>query len=109
MYKLLILFSHPYVEEPFIKGWQKFMGMAEQMPGLQKEAISEIDETVFAQPNASYKKVHELYFNSREDLEVALASEAGQKAGKWLHSFTNGRFSLMIAKHLEATSEEFKT
>ena len=70
--------------------------------------MGDIEELVFGPPNMNYKKVHELYFDSRADLETALASEAGQKAGQWLHSFTQGQFLLMIAKHMEATPEQFK-
>lgn len=108
MYKLVILFLPPIAWANFEQGWQKFLGMAEQMPGLRKEAVSDIDELVFGPPSMNYKKVHELYFDSREALESALNSEAGQKAGQWLHSFTQGRFLLMIAKHMEATPEQFK-
>jgi uncharacterized protein (TIGR02118 family) len=108
MYKLVILFLPPFAWATFEKGWQKFLGLAEQMPGLRKEAVGDIDELVFGPPNMNYKKVQELYFDSREDLEAALKSEEGQKAGQWLHSFTQGRFLLMIAKHMEAKPEEFK-
>lgn len=108
MYKLVILFLPPFAWSTFEQGWQKFLGMAEQMPGLRKEAVSDIEELVFGPPNMNYKKVHELYFDSREALETALTSEAGQKAGQWLQSFTQGRFLLMIAKHMEATPEQFK-
>ena len=108
MYKLVILFLRPFAWATFEKGWQKFLGMAEQMPGLRKEVIGDIDELVFGPKSMHFKKVHELYFDSREELETALASEAGQKAGQWLHSFTQGQFLLMVAKHMEATPEEFK-
>jgi uncharacterized protein (TIGR02118 family) len=108
MYKLVILFLPPFAWATFEQGWQKFLRLAEQMPGLRKEVVSDINELVFGPPNMNYKKVHELYFDSQEDLEVALNSEAGQKAGQWLHSFTQGRFLLMTAKHMEATPGEFK-
>jgi uncharacterized protein (TIGR02118 family) len=108
MYKLVIAFLSPLARAGFEQGWQKFLGMAEQMPGLRKEVVSDIDELVFGPASLSYKKIHELYFDSRPDLEAALTSEQGQKAGKWLHSFTQGRFLLMIAKHMEATPEQFK-
>lgn len=108
MYKLLILFLQPMTSATFERGWQKFLGLAEQMPGVRKEAVAEIDELVFSPPNLNFKKVHEVYFDSREDLEAALDSEAGQMAGRWLHSFTQGQFLLMIARHMEATPEEFK-
>ena len=108
MYKLVILFLAPLDWATFEQGWQKFLGLAEQLPGLRKEIVSDVDELVFGPPNMNYKKIHELYFDSREDLDAALNSEAGQKAGGWLQSFTQGRFLLMISRHLEATPDEFK-
>ena len=108
MYKLVILFLPPFAWATFEQGWQKFLGLAEQMPGLRKEIVSDIDSLVFGPPNMNYKKIHELFFDSQEDLDAALNSEAGQKAGQWLHSFTQGQFLLMTAKHMEATPEQFK-
>ena len=108
MYKLVILFMPPLAWATFEQGWQKFLGMAEQMPGLRRETVGDIDQLVFGPPNMNYKKIHELHFDTREALEDALTSEAGQKAGQWLHSFTKGRFLLMVAKHMEATPEDFK-
>lgn len=108
MYKLVILFLQPTLLGNFGAGWQKFLGMAEQMPGLKKETVGDVEQLVFGPPNIKYTKVHELYFDSKEALEEALASEAGQKAGQWLHSFTRGQFILMIAKHVQATPDEFK-
>ena len=109
MHKLVIFFLQSFTApEAFNSGWQKFLGMAEQMPGLRKEVITEPEEVLFGPPNQKYRKVHELYFDSREDLDAALNSEAGQNAGRWLHSFTQGQFVLMICRHMEATPEEFK-
>lgn len=108
MYKLVILFLPPFSWATFEQGWQKFLGIAEQMPGLRKESVADIEQLVYAPPDVNYKKIHELYFDSREALEVALTSEAGQKAGQWLHSFTQGRFALMVSRHMEATPDQFK-
>ena len=108
MYKLVILFMKPFAWATFEQGWQKFLGLAEQMPGLRKEVVSDMESLIFGPQALHYKKIHELYFDSQEDLEAALNSEAGQKAGQWLHSFTQGQFLLMTAKHMEATPEQFK-
>lgn len=108
MYKLVILFLPSFASASFEQGWQKFLGLAEQMPGLRREAVGDVEELVFGPPNMHYKKVHELYFDTRQALEEALKSEPGQKAGQWLQSFTQGRFLLMIAKHMEATPDQFK-
>ena len=109
MYKLVILFL-PTLTSPnaFAEGWQKFLKLAEKMPGLRKEAVSDVEELVFGPVSMNYKKIHELYFDSREALETALNSEEGQKAGQWLHSFTQGQFLLMVSRHMEAKPEEFK-
>ena len=110
MYKLVILFLQLFTAPGvFEEGWQKFLGMAEQMPGLVKESVGDVDQLVFGPPNLSYKKIHELHFVSREALEAALASEVGQKAGQWLHSFTQGNFLLLVARHMDAMPDEFKT
>ncbi|GAB4503206.1 MAG: hypothetical protein Fur0043_01980 [Anaerolineales bacterium] len=108
MYKIIIFFLPPFSWAGFERGWQKFLGLAEQMPGLRKEVVSDMEEKVFGPPDVNYRKIHELYFDSREALEAALNSEAGQRAGQWLHSFTQGRFLLVIARHMEATPNEFK-
>jgi len=109
MYKLVIVFLQSFTApEAFATGWQKFLGLVEQMPGLRKEVITETDEVIFGPPNERYRKMHELYFDSREDLDAALRSEAGQNAGRWLQAFTQGQFVLMISRHMEATPEEFK-
>ncbi|OQX63873.1 MAG: hypothetical protein B5M51_04575 [Anaerolinea sp. 4484_236] len=108
MHKLIILFDQPHQWHDFGQGWQKFMGLAEKMPGLQRETVSEIGRVVFGNHGQRYAKIHELYFDSREALEAALQSEEGQAAGAWLHEFTRKRFSLLIAEHKEALPEEFK-
>jgi uncharacterized protein (TIGR02118 family) len=109
MYKLVILFLQSYISPAsFSMGWQKFLGLAEQMPGVRKEVVSDPDEIIFGPPNLQFKKMHELYFDSREDLEAALNSDAGQEAGKWLQTFTQGQCVLSISRHMEATPDQFK-
>lgn len=108
MYKLVILFFQPRDWAAFDQGWQKFLGLVEQMPGLQKEVVADVEHSVYAPRNAGYKKIHELYFESREALEAALASEAGQLAGRWLHAFTEGKFASLTARHMQATAGQFK-
>ena len=108
MYKLSILFSQPLVAGTFELNWQKFLGMVEKMPGLLKETVSDVEQLIVAPDNVEYKKIHELYFESKEALDAALASEEGQQAGQFLHTFTRGKFVLLTARHMEATPNEFK-
>jgi uncharacterized protein (TIGR02118 family) len=109
MHKLTIFFYPPVHDQEFQfqRDWQKFMGLAEKMPGLRRETVSDVDDYVHGMPGHRYTKIHELYFDSRKALDAALGSDAGQAAGAWLHEFTKKRFTLLIAEHKEALPEEF--
>lgn len=111
MHKITIFFYPPLErrEAEFQMDWQKFMGLAEKMPGLRRETVSEVQQFIYGSQGHRYAKIHELYFDSRAALEAALGSEEGQIAGAWLHEFTLKRFTLIIAEHKEALSEEFKS
>ena len=106
MRKLIIIFGQPRDLLEFATGWQAFLQMAEQMPGLRRESVSLIEQVIYGE-NKPFK-IHEFYFDDRAALDAALASEAGQQAGEWLHQFTSGNFSLLIAPHQEAAAKDFK-
>lgn len=108
MHKLIILFGQPRDALVFMTGWQAFLGMVEQMPGLRRETVSLIHSVIFGGQNPQPFKIHELYFDDLPALETALASEAGQQAGQWLHQFTDGNFTLLTAPHLEAVPKDFR-
>jgi len=107
MHKITIFFYLPLPGQDFNSGWQKFMGLAEKMPGLRRETVSEISELVFGSQGHQFIKIHEFYFDSRQSLNAALQSPEGQAAGDWLHAFTRKRFSMLVAEHKEALPEEF--
>jgi uncharacterized protein (TIGR02118 family) len=109
MYKLTIFFYLPLPgkQDQFQTGWQTFMGLAEKMPGLRRETVSDVTQVIYAGMGPQVAKIHELYFDSREALNIALRSEAGQAAGNWLHTFTGKRFNLLICEHKEALPDEF--
>lgn len=109
MYKLSIFFYPPLetYESKFQQDWQTFMSLAEKMPKLRRETVSEVQKFVFGSQGHRYARIHELYFDTRADLDAALNSDAGQAAGQWLHEFTKRRFTLLIAEHKEAPPEEF--
>lgn len=109
MHKLTIFFYPPLQakELAFQADWQKFMSLAEKMPGLRRETVSDVEQFVYGSQGHRYSKIHELYFDSRPALDAALASDEGQAAGAWLHKFTQKRFTLIIAEHKEASPEEF--
>lgn len=108
MHKLIIFFYPPLPNQEFDQqGWQKFMGLAEKMPGLRRETVSEMNEFLFGRQAHQYAKIHEFYFDSRAALDAALQSKEGQTTGAFLHEFTHKRFSMMISEHKEALPEEF--
>jgi len=106
MFKLMILIEPEIEQEAFFEGWPRFLQHAEQMPGLEKLVTAPVHQTLFGhyQP----LMVHELYFESREALELALASEHGVAAGKTLQEITGGRVSLLVAAHLEDSGQNLR-
>jgi uncharacterized protein (TIGR02118 family) len=108
MYKLVILFEQPLNEMEFQGNWQMFMGLAEKLPRLRKEVVSSVQQVVHAPDGRQYTRIHELIFDSRDALETALQTKAGQEAGQFLQNFTLGRMVLLTAEHMEAFEKDFK-
>lgn len=106
MYKLVLIFAPPEDAARFQSGWQTFLRLAEAMPGLRKETVSHVDAVV--QGAFALYMIHNLYFDSREALQDALRSEAGQAAGEHLQAFTQGRVTILMAEHKEALESEFR-
>ena len=108
MYKLMVLFEQPHNEMEFQGNWQIFMGLAEKLPRLRKEIVSSVQQVVHAPDGRQFTRIHELIFDSRDALEAALQSQAGQEAGQFLQNFTLGRMILLTAEHMEAWEKDFK-
>ncbi|MGE5221748.1 MAG: EthD family reductase [Omnitrophica WOR_2 bacterium] len=97
MYKLVILIE-PFPEwQKLDEGWPEFLHLSEEMPGLRREASSQVLETLFG--NGLYVRMHELFFDSEEGLRAAMASPPGQAAGRLLQQITHGNLVLFIAEH----------
>lgn len=106
MFKLMIMIEPEIEQEAFFEGWPRFLKHAEQMPGLEKLVTAPVHQVLVG----SYKPlmVHELYFESQEKLEIALASEHGVTAGKTLQEITGGKVSLLVAGHMEDSGENLR-
>ncbi len=106
MYKLMILIEPLPDDDLLDEFWPQFLHHAEKMPGLIKEATVRIHSLMFG----PYKveRVHELFFESLRDLELALASPDGQQAGQLLQSMTRGKLTLLIAEHKEDDIENIR-
>ncbi|MBU2610797.1 MAG: EthD family reductase [Chloroflexi bacterium] len=108
MHKLSILFESPENEQAFQLGWQKFLGLAEKMPGLRRETVSRVERVLFGKSEGELVLIHELLFDSKEALDAAMQSPEGQAAGTFLQSFTGGRVVLLLAEHMEAGAGDFR-
>jgi len=105
MYKLIIFFQPPLDADRFQRNWQIFLGMAEKLPGLKSEVITRFGQQVYG--GVPFSMMHELIFDSPEDLNAALQSPAGQAAGQYIQNVTSGRLSIVMAEHQVATPEQF--
>jgi uncharacterized protein (TIGR02118 family) len=108
MHKLIVLFETPDDEQAFQLNWQKFLGLAEKMPGLRRETVSRVEWMLFGKSEGGYVLLHELLFDSKEALEAAMQSPEGQAAGTFLQSFAGGRVMLLLAEHMEAGAGDFR-
>jgi uncharacterized protein (TIGR02118 family) len=106
MYKLVILIQNNPEEALFQAQWPEFLFQAEAMPGLRREATSHIDHVLFG--SYPYTLVHELFFDSLEDLQTAMASPEGREAGRLLQSLSQGELTLYVAGHTEDAAENLK-
>jgi uncharacterized protein (TIGR02118 family) len=78
---------------------ERFVGLAEQMPGIKRVTVSRI---VGGPENSSnLHLVHEFYFEDADALSRAIASPEGQAAGKALMSFAADYVEVSFAEHLE--------
>jgi uncharacterized protein (TIGR02118 family) len=94
MHKLVILIE-PLVDwSEFHERWPDFLRHAESMPGLIREATSQVEKSLFGERPVAL--MHELYFDSLTELRAALDSPDGEAAGRILHAITRDHLTLFI-------------
>lgn len=106
MYKLVILIEQPEDWSAFDQAWPVFLTHAERMPGLLREATSRV-ETILA-GGQRYAMMHELFFDSPQAAQRAMASPDGKEAGRALQAMTHGRVALFLADHKEDDLENIR-
>lgn len=106
MHKLIILIQSPDDMLFFEKSWPMFLKQAERMPGLVKEATIRVNHTLYG--NYDISMIHELYFETLNDLQAAMASAIGQAAGQLLQKVTLGKMTLLAAEHREDDIENIR-
>lgn len=99
MHKLVILIhSSPSWQEKE-DDWPEFLHLAEAMPALCREATSRVERFLYGEPAIVH--MHELFFDTLEQAESAMASIQGRQAGALLQRMSGGQMTLFIADHKE--------
>ena len=106
MHKLVILIDQLDDEDQFDEMWPEFLHVSERMPGLKREATCRVEDNLYGAQQHAF--MHELFFESREDILKALSSTEGRNAGELLQRMTGGRMSLFIADHKEDEIENIR-
>ena len=106
MHKLVILIQATDNQDRVEENWPEFLHQAENMPGLIKESTSNIEHFLYGDNN--YIKMHELFFNSSQEVQQAMASPQGRAAGAILQRITSGKLILFIADHREDSIENIR-
>jgi uncharacterized protein (TIGR02118 family) len=106
MHKLVILIETAGNQAEFEKTWPVFLAAAERMPGLRREASSHIEHVLVG--DLPYNLVHELFFDSMQDTQAAMASPEGRSAGKLLQAMTDGKLAMFFADHREDSLENIQ-
>jgi len=106
MVKLVILIEQLPDWEKFEAGWPQFLHFAEEMPGLRREATSQVDAMLYG--SSTYVLMHELFFGSLAEAQQAMASSQGQSAGRLLQQITEGKLVLFFADHKEDDIENLR-
>lgn len=106
MHKLIILIEKTTDPQRLERHWPDFLRLAERLPGLRRETTSWSESLIFGDYDVTL--VHELYFDTLEDLQAALASTLGQAAGRMLQFITEGKMTLLFAQHQEDDLENIR-
>jgi uncharacterized protein (TIGR02118 family) len=99
MHKLVILIEPPDDWAVFDENWPQFLHHAEKMPGLRREATSRVDTFLYGE--RVYAMMHELFFDTLDDAQQAMASSEGRQAGRVLQELSGGHMALFFADHKE--------
>ena len=106
MHKLVIIIESLEDSRAFEEFWPDFLHQAEAMPGLRREATSRVESFLYGR--IAVFQVHELFFDSLQAAQQALASPAGRAAGRLLQQMTAGKMLLFFADHKEDTLENIR-
>lgn len=90
MYKVLVLYGHPESTDEFDRYYDEtHIPLARRMAGLKRWTVCRFDPAPGGAP-PQYYYAAELYTDSRADLELVLASQAGKEAAADVDNFATG-------------------
>lgn len=96
MVKLIAIYQRPDERSAFEARYQDHMDLVAKVPGLMKMEVGRLVTAPWGEPDLHM--VTEMYFESREALDKALASDEMGAAGKQLRSFAKGLYTMYIAE-----------
>lgn len=106
MHKFVIMIEPLDDWDAFEANWPEFLHQVEAMPGLRREATSRVARFLYG--SCPCVQMHELFFDSLEDAEQAMASPEGRAAGRLLQAMTGGRMSLFFTEYQEDDLENIR-
>lgn len=102
MWKFMVLFRQPDKDaEAFENTYNDFLALVERMPAIERRQVVHVVGSPLGAP--AYTRVLELYFHSRQQMELSLMSPPGQEAGKELNRFAPNSFDVLFAEVYEET------
>lgn len=100
MHKLVVVLRRSPDSDAVERSWsEKFVPLAEQMPGVRRVIVGRTVGGPGVIPQVLL--VHELLFDDLESLRRAMTSPEGQAAGRALMGFAATTSDLIFSEHLE--------
>lgn len=100
MHKLVLVLRRTADPEALERQWsERFVPLAERMPGLRRVVVGRTSGAPGSIPNIQL--IHEFLFDDLEALRQAMTSPEGQRAGQALMGFAAESSELFFAEHLE--------
>ena len=102
MVRLIVLYSHPEDPAAFDAHYRDVHApIVERYPNLVSMRLTKADG--IGDRPAAYYLMAEMSFDSRADLDAALASDAGRESGRDLRNFAGAGVTLFVADDADAT------
>jgi hypothetical protein len=95
----MILFREPADVLAFEPLYNRFLGLIEAMPSIDKRQVTHI--TASPQGAPAYYRILEIYYRSETAMRASLMSPSGQESARCLQELPAGSFDLLLAEVYE--------